>query len=408
MKKHYKYLDETLGYIYFRLNGKRIALPGTKGSPEFDAAYDKLFAEAQRTKAVRQQESKRRTEQRERNAKGGVASVEWFIQKFLASEFFVGQHDKAAIFAPGTQRNYRPVLERMCLDTMRGMAAPIGKARLADFTPKTARTYLHKVAEHCRPTVARTQLILLSNLWHFAMRFDEFDPGAQTNPFAGIGEAAFYTVEQEHEPWPEDVIERFLAACDENLYFAFYLLLCTGQRVSDVCAMKWSQYDGTRIALTQIKTKKSNDPMRIRVPDVLKMLLDRREQVHEHILTHKWGRPYTRDSLGHRIKEVLIANGDGDYTVHGLRKNAGIMLAENGANDHGGARSQVTQARAPLHAACRPSQAVGSGVRDCQHGVQPTGRSQGCQGEVAPGANPRDQKRRLKFNESPHIGKCSQ
>ena len=170
MKKHYKYLDETLGYIYFRLNGKRIALPGTKGSPEFDAAYDKLFAEAQRTKAVRQQESKRRTEQRERNAKGGVASVEWFIQKFLASEFFVGQHDKAAIFAPGTQRNYRPVLERMCLDTMRGMAAPIGKARLADFTPKTARTYLHKVAEHCRPTVARTQLILLSNLWHFAMR----------------------------------------------------------------------------------------------------------------------------------------------------------------------------------------------------------------------------------------------
>ena len=43
------------------------------------------------------------------------------------------------------------------------------------------------------------------------------------------------------------------------------------------------------------------------------------------------GRPYTRDSLSHRIKEVLIANGHGQYTVHGLRKNAGIMLAENGA-----------------------------------------------------------------------------
>jgi integrase len=141
--------------------------------------------------------------------------------------------------------------------------------------------------------------MLLSNLWQFAIRFDEFEPGAQTNPFAGIGEAAFYTVEQEHEPWP-GVIERFLAACDENLYFSFFLLLCTGQRVSDVCAMTWSQYDGTRIALTQIKTKKSNDPMRIRVPDVLKVLLDRRDRVHEHILTHKWGRPYTRDSLGHR------------------------------------------------------------------------------------------------------------
>jgi hypothetical protein len=124
---------------YFRLNGKRIALPGAKGSAEFDAAYDTLFAEAQRTKAARKQESKQRTEQRERNAKGGVASVEWFIQKFLASEFFVSQHGKAPIFAPGTQRNYRPVLERMCLDTMKGMATPIGKAKLADFTPKTAR-----------------------------------------------------------------------------------------------------------------------------------------------------------------------------------------------------------------------------------------------------------------------------
>ncbi len=28
---------------------------------------------------------------------------------------------------------------------------------------------------------------------------------------------------------------------------------------------------------------------------------------------------------------MLIDNGDGRYTAHGLRKNAGIMLAENGA-----------------------------------------------------------------------------
>jgi integrase len=330
MKRRTKYLEVHHGRVCFRLNGKRTELP-EKGSPEFDAAYDRLFAEAQRTKAARKEQNRQRAEQHKRNTKGGIASVEWFIQKFLVSEFFIGQHDRSPLFAPGTQKNYRPVLERMCLDTVKGMAAPIGKAKLAEFTPKTARTYLHKVAEHNRPTVARTQLILLSNLWQFAMRFDEFDPDAQTNPFVGIGQAAFYTVEQEHEPWPEDVIERFLASCDENLYFAFYLLLCTGQRVSDICAMKWSQYDGTRIALTQIKTKKSNDPMRIRVPDVLKVLLDRRERVHEHILTHKWDRPYTRDSLGHRIKEVLIANGDGDYTVRGLRKNAGIMLAENGA-----------------------------------------------------------------------------
>ena len=36
-------------------------------------------------------------------------------------------------------------------------------------------------------------------------------------------------------------------------------------------------------------------------------------------------------SLSLRIRETLRAMGHGEYTTHGLRKNAGIMLAENGA-----------------------------------------------------------------------------
>jgi integrase len=328
VKKRYKYLDETRGYIYFRLDGKRTELPGIKGSPEFEAAYNKLFAETQRTKAARKKQNEERAE---RPTAGGVGSIEWVIQKYLTSEFFVGQHGLEPKFTLGTRKNYRQVLETMCCHTLKGMSCPVGKIKLADFTPKTARTYLHKVREQYRPTQARVQLMLLSNLWKFAMRLDEFDPGARTNPFAGIGEATFYTIEQEHEPWPEEVRDRFTAACDKNLYLAYHLLLCLGQRVSDVCALKWSQYDGTYVTLTQIKTKKTNDPMTIRVPKVLKQMLDKRERVSESILTHAWGRPYSRDSLGHRIKDVLIANGDGAYTAHGLRKNAGIMLAENGA-----------------------------------------------------------------------------
>ena len=159
MKKHYKYLDETLGYFYFRLNGKRTELPGKKGSPEFDAAYDRLFAEAQRSKAARKQQNKQRTEQRERNTKGGVASVEWFIQKFFLSEFFIGQHGRAPLFALGTQKNYRPVMERMCLDTVKGMAAPIGKAKLAEFTPKTARRSTTAPASRSRRSRPRSRTI---------------------------------------------------------------------------------------------------------------------------------------------------------------------------------------------------------------------------------------------------------
>jgi integrase len=165
-----------------------------------------------------------------------------------------------------------------------------------------------------------------SPTWKFARGFAEFKRNGKTNPTADA--TNLYKVEQEHEPWPEDVQDRFTAACDRNLYLAYHLLLCTGQRISDVVNMKWADYNGTHFNLTQIKT---DTPMWIKAPKVLRELLARTERVHENILTHKWRRPYTRDSLGHRIKDVLIANGDGRYTTHGLRKNAGILLAENGA-----------------------------------------------------------------------------
>jgi integrase len=168
--------------------------------------------------------------------------------------------------------------------------------------------------------------VLLSNLWKFARGFAEFKRNGKTNPTTDAG--SIYAVEQEHEPWPDTVQDRFLAACDANLYLAFHLLLCTGQRVSDVVKMKWADFNGTHFNVVQQKTDKE---MWIKAPKKLRELLAKREHVHNNILTHKWRRPYTRDSLGHRIKDVLIANGDGKYTTHGLRKNAGILLAENGA-----------------------------------------------------------------------------
>jgi integrase len=175
--------------------------------------------------------------------------------------------------------------------------------------------------------VAMRHKVLLSYLWKFARGFAEFKRDGKTNPTADVG--SIYTVEQEHEPWPDDVQDRFIAASDSNLYLAYHLLLCTGQRVSDVIRMKWADYNGTHFKLVQ---KKTDNEMWIKAPKKLRELLARTDHVHENILTHKWRKPYTRDSLGHRIKDVLIDNGDGQYTTHGLRKNAGIMLAENGAS----------------------------------------------------------------------------
>jgi integrase len=309
MTERTKYLDRTKdGRTYFRILGKRQRLPGEEGSPEWNAAYDALLAGALLPKPKRAA----------RPAPEAPGAIGWFIERYLASDYFIGRDGRAPKFKPGTQLNYRPVLE--------SIRRTLGPARLADLTSDNVDVYLAKVLRESTPSTAFRHKIVLSNLWKFARGFAEFKRNGRTNPTADA--TNLYTVEQEHEPWPEDVQDRFTAACDKNLYLAYHLLLCTGQRVSDVVNMKWADYNGTHFNLTQIKT---DAEMWIKAPKILRELLARTERVHANILTHKWRKPNTRDSLGHRIKDVLIANGDGRYTTHGLRKNAGILLAENGA-----------------------------------------------------------------------------
>jgi integrase len=60
-------------------------------------------------------------------------------------------------------------------------------------------------------------------------------------------------------------------------------------------------------------------------------IIDHCKSVHSRThLREKWGRRYGARSLSLRIREVLRKIGADGYTTHGLRKNAGITLAENG------------------------------------------------------------------------------
>ena len=68
-----------------------------------------------------------------------------------------------------------------------------------------------------------------------------------------------------------------------------------------------------------------------------KPLLDvlRREQQRtnrEYIFVHAYGEPFANaQTLSHSIRNRLEALGIEGYTMHGLRKNAGMELAEAGA-----------------------------------------------------------------------------
>jgi hypothetical protein len=111
-------------------------------------------------------------------------------------------------------------------------------------------------------------------------------------------------------------------------------------------------------------------------------------------LREKWGRRYGARSLSLRIREVLRKIGADGYTTHGLRKNAGISLAENGATgaaDHGGTGPQDAEDGAVLLPAGRLEAAGRSGGGHPRSGLcRPVGRP----GGAPPGADQAGEVRR--------------
>lgn len=118
----------------------------------------------------------------------------------------------------------------------------------------------------------------------------------------------------------------------EHLRRIVILGMYTGQRRSDLCAMRWSAYDGSRIRLTQIKTKAE---LVIPVHPTLKQDLDAwksERTVGLTILTNSAGRPWKPSAMTHAMKEALRTLGMPDINVHGLRKLASANLADAGCS----------------------------------------------------------------------------
>ena len=128
--------------------------------------------------------------------------------------------------------------------------------------------------------------------------------------------------------WPMSVQRRFVDGASDELKLAFALLLYTGQRRGDVCRMKWSDFDGKFISIVQEKT---GEHVHVRVHRDLRKTLMSIERRGDHILTTKTGGAFTGTTLTKLIKKRLREIGGEKYTLHGLRKAAGVKLAEAGA-----------------------------------------------------------------------------
>lgn len=124
----------------------------------------------------------------------------------------------------------------------------------------------------------------------------------------------------EHEPWPEDVVEAALASENDLVRLGTHLLYFTGQRIGDVCKMRWGDIRDGYIFVRQTKTKKVVEPP---LTAELAAELERTPKTGLCILT------VTPETLRAALKKFTA--GLGVETVpHGLRKNAVNALLEAG------------------------------------------------------------------------------
>jgi len=252
----------------------------------------------------------------------------------LVTEYFVAQ--EFLRLKPQTQRAYRHVIERFILDKK------IGHRLVAEMRREHVNRMIAKRAD--TPGAANDLLKKIRVLIHFAIDngWRPDDPTLRMKKYAA----------GEWHTWTDDEIALFevrwpKGTCERT---AFALLLCTGQRRSDVVRMAWDDVDGGSIRVAQGKTgMKLSVPLH---PD-LQAALASWPKRGERILVTSFGNPFTSNGFGNVMADKIADAGLPDPCVtHGLRKAAARLLAEagctaahSGEGDHSFRRMATTHSR---------------------------------------------------------------
>lgn len=275
-------------YRFRRTGGGAIRLPDDPSSAEFYTAYAALICEPSSKPG--------------RYTPGSVAHT---INEYYASAEF----DQ---LAAGTRRDYRRYLDR--LDRSVGDKA-IGAID---------NEYVFQIRDKLRdtPSAANHTVAVLRTLFKWAKDRKK----VTLNPAADIGNLK---CGDGYARWTEAEIDQFRAAAPAMMILALDIGLYTGQRLSDVIRLAWSNYDGERIRLRQQKTGTS---MSIPVHKSLKEKLDAIPRTGLMILTTRTGLAFHPRVFSRDFRDARIGAGLPDgLSFHGLRHTAASRLAELGA-----------------------------------------------------------------------------
>ncbi len=155
-----------------------------------------------------------------------------------------------------------------------------------------------------------------------------------------------------YRPWMQDEFLQFFERANPEWQFAALLALLSAQRGQDQVAMRWADYDGTGLWVTQKKGRKKTriwvecHPMLKSALDARKAAVDARELQRPAaagaaevtaltILTRPDGAPWGENAFQKAAGKAIRAAGLTEVVWHGLRGAAASWAADGGASEKG-------------------------------------------------------------------------
>jgi integrase len=291
----------------FRRAGKTIQLPGSPGDPKFEAAYAAALAGRPVQKA----------EVHRLPTGASPKSLRAAWQKLVS-----GTPDWKAL-DPETRHTQTLIAERFLRSpVVEGEPLTFGDVAVSDLQRRHIKAIL--AARSDTPHAAGHLLTLIRKLTGVALDEEWID----YDPTFRIKVRAQY---RGWRAWPDDIRQAYeirwpLGTTARTVYA---LALYFGHRRSDVATVKWSDLE---VAAGNVVQQKTGKALWIPMLPELITALEAVERRGEYVVLTQYGRPFSVKALGirmqHWTKRAGIPPG---YTLHGLRKTLGKMLAESGA-----------------------------------------------------------------------------
>lgn len=219
---------------------------------------------------------------------------------------------------PRTKKDYERILAFLSEKIGYDDASRWRRARIKEM--RDANAHRWRFANYC----VQVMSILMKQAIDLEWRTD--NPAKAVKLLKGEGEG--------YLPWPEWALSAVLreAVEDPPVELGVRLAAAIGPRPSDLLALRWSDYDGEGVLYRLAKA--GNEVWAPLLPSMRGALNRAKAEARGlTIVARADGQPFTYRNFVKRFEAVRARAGAQAYSLHGLRKNATVTLAEAGCED---------------------------------------------------------------------------